>query len=80
MICPNCLNEKCKNIDSRQIKEKRSRRYECAYCGIRFQTIEEIIGILPAGGNPKEYVPVTNEQLDNIRKLFEKVKPYERLL
>lgn len=45
MKCPHCpdTNAVCK--DTRQHGDLRRRRYRCEYCGVRFTTIEMVVGV-----------------------------------
>lgn len=70
MICPNCLRDNCKCIDSRRVGDKRTRRYECLDCTTRVQTMEEIIGIRDPGRGPTEFDPADEARLQRIREVW----------
>ena len=40
MVCPECGSENTYCKDSRQNKNRRRRRYQCADCNVRFTTVE----------------------------------------
>ena len=48
MICPECGSENNNCKDSRQIRERRRRRYLCNNCGARFTTYEIRADVLRA--------------------------------
>src|ERR1700693_3863860 len=81
MRCPNCSNDDTKVLDSRPIAEGLAirRRRECAKCGTRFSTHEEMeildLKVVKRDGTTQVY---EREKIEaGIRKAFEK-RPLSR--
>lgn len=76
MKCPNCSNDDTKVLDSRPIADGMAirRRRECAKCGARFSTHEEMeildLTVVKRDGSTQAYLPEKIES--GIRKAFEK--------
>jgi len=76
MRCPNCTNDDTKVLDSRPISDGMAirRRRECAKCGARFSTHEEMeildLAVMKRDGSTEAYM---REKIESgIRKAFEK--------
>ncbi len=81
MKCPNCSNDDTKVLDSRPITDGMAirRRRECAKCGTRFSTHEEMeildLAVIKRDGSTESYM---REKIEaGIRKAFEK-RPLSR--